>query len=131
MYILCAVILPISGGSRISRWGGADPLGGANLRCVHFSLKTYAKTKEMDPVGRERAGGAPWIRQCLYVHYFGLDGTALNYDMLEMNLERFRKCFHIWVLNKPCCVYEFICYKHETISFINSVSIHHKFMSLH
>ena len=48
-----------SGGSRISRWGGgADPLGGANLRCVHFLVKTYAKTKEMDPVGG-RTGGAP------------------------------------------------------------------------
>ena len=25
--------------------------GGANLRCVHFSAKMHAKTKEMDPVG--------------------------------------------------------------------------------
>ena len=38
--------------------------GGANLQRVHFSAKTYAKTKEIDPVG----GGArrrrpPWIRQ--------------------------------------------------------------------
>ena len=32
-------------------WGG----GGANLRRVHFSAKTYVKTKEIDPVG----GGAP------------------------------------------------------------------------
>ena len=48
--------IDISGGSRISRWGGADPLGGgANLQCIHFSAKTYAKTKEMDPVG----GGRP------------------------------------------------------------------------
>ena len=39
--------------------GGADPLGGANLRGVHFSAKTYAKTKEIDPVGGARAGGAP------------------------------------------------------------------------
>ena len=31
--------------------GGADPLGGANLRCIHFLVKTYAKTKEIDPVG--------------------------------------------------------------------------------
>ena len=38
-----------SGGSRISRWGGA------NLRRVHFSAKTYAKMKEIDPVG-----GAHW-----------------------------------------------------------------------
>ena len=34
-------------------WGGAD------LRCVHFSVKTYAKTKEIDPVGGARAGSAP------------------------------------------------------------------------
>ena len=39
----------LSGGSRISRWeGGADP------RCRHFTVKTCAKMKELDPVG-----GAP------------------------------------------------------------------------
>ena len=71
-----------SGGSRISRRGGVDPLGGrgppmqvlfgenecenqwriqdfplgggADLRRIHFLAKTYVKTKEMDPVG-----GAP------------------------------------------------------------------------
>ena len=49
-----------SGGSRISRWGGADLLGGTNLRHIHFSVKTYVKTKEIDPVGGGgRAGGAP------------------------------------------------------------------------
>ena len=37
--------------------GGADPLGGANLRRIHFSAKTYAKTKEIDPVGG--GGGGP------------------------------------------------------------------------
>ena len=40
----------------------ADPgfpgWGGANLRRVHFSVKMYAKTKEMDPVGG-RAPAAP------------------------------------------------------------------------
>ena len=37
--------------------GGAEPLGGsANLRCGCFLAKTYAKTKELDPVG----GGACW-----------------------------------------------------------------------
>ena len=38
--------------------------GGTNLRHVHFSVKTYVKTKEIDPVGG--GGGAaapPWIRQ--------------------------------------------------------------------
>ena len=40
--------------------------GGADLRRIHFLVKTYAKTKEMDPVGGgECAGGAPWIRQCI------------------------------------------------------------------
>ena len=34
---------------------------GANLRHEHFSAKTHAKTKELDPVG----GGAPWIRHCV------------------------------------------------------------------
>ena len=48
--------------------GGADPLGGANLRCIHFSAKTYVKMKEIDPVGGG-GGGAhavapPWIHQC-------------------------------------------------------------------
>ena len=62
-----------SGGSRISRWGGADPLGGANLRHVHFSAKTYAKTKEIDPVGEAHAGDAPpWIHQWSVCHY-GMD----------------------------------------------------------
>ena len=34
-----------SGGSRISRWGDAD------LRRVCFSVKTFGKTKELDPIG--------------------------------------------------------------------------------
>ena len=38
-----------SGGSRISRWRGG---GGADLRHGHFSVKTFAKAKELDPVGR-------------------------------------------------------------------------------
>ena len=37
-------------------WGGADPLGGQPLTWVQFSVKTYTKTKELDPVGGE--GGA-------------------------------------------------------------------------
>ena len=37
-----------------------EPLGGANLRCGHFSGKTYVKTKELDPVGGgAHAGGTP------------------------------------------------------------------------
>ena len=45
-----------SGGAP-SHWEGAD------LRCGCFLAKTYAKTKELDPVGGARVGGAPWIRQ--------------------------------------------------------------------
>ena len=41
----------ISGGSRISRRGGVDPLGGVDLRCGCFLPKMYAKTKELGPVG--------------------------------------------------------------------------------
>ena len=36
-----------------TRWGGA------NLQHVHFLAKTYAKTKEMDPVGGACTSGAP------------------------------------------------------------------------
>ena len=43
--------------------GGADPLGGANLQCVHFLAKMYVKMKEIDPVGGAPAA-PPWIRQC-------------------------------------------------------------------
>ena len=42
--------------------GGRQPIeGGTDLRCVHFSAKTYAKMKEMDPVGGG-GGGACWQR---------------------------------------------------------------------
>ena len=45
--------------------GGRRAIGGANLRHRHFSVKKYAKTKELDPIGGggEDAGSAPWIRQ--------------------------------------------------------------------
>ena len=34
--------------------------GGTDLRCIHSSAKTYAKTKEMDPVGGgAHAGSTP------------------------------------------------------------------------
>ena len=49
-----------SGGSRILRWGGRRAVrGGANLQRRYSSAKMYAKTKELDPVGGARAGGAP------------------------------------------------------------------------
>ena len=37
--------------------GGANPLGGTNLQHVHFSAKTHAKMKEIDPVGGGGGGG--------------------------------------------------------------------------
>ena len=37
----------LGGGVPIRWWGG----GGADLQCVHFLAKMYAKMKEMDPVG--------------------------------------------------------------------------------
>ena len=55
---LFVLLLLFSGGSRISHWGGADPLGGPNLRRIHFLAKTYVKMKEIDPVGG-RAPAAP------------------------------------------------------------------------
>ena len=44
----------VSSGSRISCLGG----GGADLRRGHSSAKTYAKMKELDPVG-QGGGHAP------------------------------------------------------------------------
>ena len=41
------------------------PLGDAYLRCGHFSVEMYAKTKELGPVGgRVASGNSPWICQC-------------------------------------------------------------------
>ena len=42
-----------SGGSRISHRGGMD------LRCGHFSVKMYTKTKELDPIGGHALGTPP------------------------------------------------------------------------
>ena len=48
--------------------GGCRPVGGAaNLRRVHCSVKTYAKTKEIDPVGGHMPAVPPWICQCMVV----------------------------------------------------------------
>ena len=49
-----------SGGSKISRRGGRAPIwGGVDLRCGHFSVKMYAKTKELGPIGGRAPGTAP------------------------------------------------------------------------
>ena len=39
--------------------GGAELLGGVDLQRGCFSAKTYAKMKELDPVGGARAGSVP------------------------------------------------------------------------
>ena len=47
-------------GSRIFRRGGRGPiLGGFGLQRRHFSVKMYAKTKELGPVGGACAWHAP------------------------------------------------------------------------
>ena len=69
-------------GGAPTRWGGT------NLRHIHFSAKTYAKMKEIDPVGGARAGGAPWIRQWpTSEHYLCICTVNLNKMNRTMNLE--------------------------------------------
>ena len=52
MRMLCNII---SGGSRISRRGGAcTRCGGVDLQRGHFLVKMYAKTKELGPMGSVR-----------------------------------------------------------------------------
>ena len=61
--------------------GGAEPLGGVDLQRGCFSAKTYAKMKELDPVGggarRQRPpGSANGLRQD---YYFTHDISKSNY----------------------------------------------------
>ena len=58
MQLLQEIQTLFSGGSRISRRGDVDPLGGRvdllggmHPQCGHFLAKMYAKTKELGPVG--------------------------------------------------------------------------------
>ena len=56
--------------------GGRQPVGGgggANLQCVHFSAKMYAKMKEIDPVGGARAAAPPLDPPMLSNIFFTLD----------------------------------------------------------
>ena len=62
--ISCTVVdpgFPVGG-------GGADLLGGTNLRCVHFLAKTYAKMKEIDPVGGYVLAAPPLDPPMLYMY---------------------------------------------------------------
>ena len=43
----CAAI----GGSRFSRCGRINPVGGANAQCGRFLAKMYAQRKELDAIG--------------------------------------------------------------------------------
>ena len=50
--------------------GGAPTCwGGANLRCIHFLAKTYAKTKEMDPAGGHVPVAPPGSATDHYAHF--------------------------------------------------------------
>ena len=58
--------------------------GGANLRRIHFSAKTYAKMKEIDPVGGgegARRGAPPGSANDNYMcMYCADDETAPKFD---------------------------------------------------
>ena len=63
--------------------GGAEPLGGTNLRCGHFLAKTYVKTKELDPVRG------------------GTSSTPLDLPMVIFNPIQCRyRCLNIYVYNR-------------------------------
>ena len=49
-------------GGAPTRWGATD------LQCVHFLAKTYAKTKEIDPVGGGHMLAAPPGSASEYTH---------------------------------------------------------------
>ena len=55
---------PVGGGGAPTRWGGC------NLRHIHFSTKTYAKTKEMDPFGGARRRRPPGSANDIGTHIF-------------------------------------------------------------
>ena len=56
----CTVMNNASGGSRISRRGGVDLIGGGmDSRGGYVSKILYVKTKELGPLGGGRVPGAP------------------------------------------------------------------------
>ena len=66
--------------------GAADPFGGGtDLRCGHFSAETYAKTKELGPVGGGGATGAPWIRHCMCSVFFSVANILCEISLPIIN----------------------------------------------
>ena len=68
-------------GSRIFRRGGVDPFwGGFGLQRGHFSVKMYAKTKELDPVGGRAPARPPLdppMRRKLFQNYISYCTQAI------------------------------------------------------
>ena len=60
-----------SGGSRISRRGG-----GVDLQYGHFSVKMYAKTKELGPIGGRAPGTPPPPRSAN-------DSSAVKHELAD------------------------------------------------
>ena len=78
MFCLCLETFPFSvADPGFPVGGGANPLGGANLQSVHFSAKTYAKTKEMDPVGGGHVPAVPPLDPPIILHNFSLAAVKL------------------------------------------------------
>ena len=55
--ILCLILQQPVADPGFPVGGAPTHWGGANLRRIHFSVKMYAKTKEIDPVGGGGGGG--------------------------------------------------------------------------
>ena len=98
-------------GGAPTRWGG-----GANLRCVHFLAKTYAKMKEIDPVGGgAHAGSAPLdppMEGTISVH----PGMGPNDTFLPKGVCGPTGKFEI----RPCCTFPPYFIHLFTVTFLHS-----------
>ena len=71
------------------------PLGaGVDLRCGHFSVKMYAKTKELDPIGGRAPGTPPKIRQWLG------NSTQAPHGA-EIDSQQFLRNYHDYTIGVP------------------------------
>ena len=60
--------------------GGRAPVrGGVDLRCGHFSVKMYGKTKELGPMGVACARHAPPPRSANATYYFFSTSIIFNH----------------------------------------------------